>query len=81
MARHQLDDGPYKQSERTDLYRKFAKTLLEKGSPINASAQRKDWKMHDKLPSTGANPPGMMGDAGISRMKIWKSLKGKADLT
>jgi glutamyl-tRNA synthetase len=26
------DDGPYRQSERTDLYRDFAKTLLEKGS-------------------------------------------------
>lgn len=25
------DDGPYRQSERTDLYRDFAKTLLEKG--------------------------------------------------
>lgn len=26
------DDGPYRQSERTDLYRDFAKILLEKGS-------------------------------------------------
>ena len=45
------DCGPYRQSERSELYRDAVQTLLDRGSPTKHLTRRKNWTRCARPPS------------------------------
>ena len=75
------DDGPYRQSERTDLYRDFAKTLLEKGSAYKCFCPKEKLEDARRASLDKGEPPRYDGRCRDLSEEDLKNLKEKAGLT
>ncbi len=75
------DDGPYRQSERTDLYRGYAKILLEKGFAYKCFCPKEKLEDARQASLDKGEPPRYDGKCRNLSQEELENLNGKAGHT